>query len=129
MLWLSQFPSRQEAELITSIRRFARIFGPVLAMGTSCSGTDIVSKCDVDICNVLRCRYGVDLAPKQVLACEWDEKKQKVLCKENPEVDLLVADLALLNNQRVPNVLQKGTDSLVLVPPMDSYRCGSVCLL
>lgn len=128
MLWLSRFSAVQEAELVTTIRRFAQIYGPVLSTGSGCSGTDIVSKCDADICSVLREKYGVNLRAKPVLACEWDKQKQFVLMKENPEVDLLVPDLAMMRNQRVPNRITNEEEALTWVPEMDIYRCGSSCL-
>ena len=125
VLWLSRFPPMQEAELITSIRRYAQIYGPTLPMGTACSGTDIVSKSDRDICNVLNHKYGLSLFTKQVLACEWDKKKQKVLLQENPDVDLLIPDLEHMKNQRVPNVLAGPHDPHCLVPQMHGFRTGS----
>ena len=122
-LWMSVLPAPMHDRLLRMLRNCKERLGEAPALGTACSGTDLIAKV-VKVWDIILEEHGLKFGFVSQFATEMDEKKQAWICHHHPELRSLFglcSDLA----RNMATCLKAG--QRVVVPYVDVFVAGFSC--
>ena len=123
--WLSQLPAQMHWQLLGLLKAAKSRLAPTPALGTACSGTDLVTKLLDVLDKILMHDQGWSFAFTSEFAAESDEKKQAWIKHHHPSLRHLFGNSLHLSQHMAPCLLSGGETAII--PYVHMFLSGFSC--